>query len=198
MQPPAIKSQPVYPPLEWDRAGTQHILFIASADDDGTRGLLTELPAGSITLIHLPGSPDPAFSVWLEATHQPMSRHEAIDLDHALLQLDHALSAAHMGARLYLIGPEDAIWRASKVAATHGMSRDEMRLRQSGTLARPVYCVHCRHVTRGVRTSIAACGGCARSLFVRDHFSRHLGAYMGFQIDAEAPGQVPDAVMLYP
>ena len=44
----------------------------------------------------------------------------------------------------------------------------------------------------------AACGGCRRSLFVRDHFSRHLGAYMGFQIDAEAPGQVPDAVMLYP
>ena len=58
--------------------------------------------------------------------------------------------------------------------------------------------VHCRTITRGVHTNIVSCSGCGRSLFVRDHFSRRLGAYMGFQIDAEVPGEVPAAEVVYP
>ena len=38
------------------------------------------------------------------------------------------------------------------------------------------------------------CPGCGRSLFVRDHFSRRLGAFQGVCVDAETPGDVPEAV----
>ncbi len=103
-----------------------------------------------------------------------------------------------MGTRIYLAGSEDAIWQASQLADTFGVSRDEIRHAQLGTKARPVFCVHCRTITRGVHTNIVPCSGCGRSLFVRDHFSRRLGAYMGFQIDAEVPGEVPAAEVVYP
>ena len=33
-----------------------------------------------------------------------------------------------------------------------------------------------------------------RALFVRDHFSRRLGAFQGVCIDAETPGDVPEPV----
>ena len=38
------------------------------------------------------------------------------------------------------------------------------------------------------------CPGCGRALFVRDHFSRRLGAFQGVCIDAETPGEVPEPV----
>jgi hypothetical protein len=84
------------------------------------------------------------------------------------------------------------------VATRYGMSSAEIRLYQTGTKARPVFCVHCRAMTRGVRTNLADCSGCGRTLFVRDHFSRRLGAYMGFQIDAEIPGEKPPVETVYP
>jgi hypothetical protein len=33
---------------------------------------------------------------------------------------------------------------------------------------------------------------------VRDHYSRRLAAYMGFQVDAEAPGMIPRIESVYP
>ena len=38
------------------------------------------------------------------------------------------------------------------------------------------------------------CPGCGHALFVRDHFSRRLGAFQGVCIDAETPGDVPEPV----
>jgi hypothetical protein len=35
-------------------------------------------------------------------------------------------------------------------------------------------------------------------LFVRDHFSRRLGAYMGLMVDAESPGELPEIEEIYP
>lgn len=49
----------------------------------------------------------------------------------------------------------------------------------------------------GVTTSIVTCTGCGAPLFVRDHFSRRLAAFMGVQVDAEVPGEVPEAEELY-
>jgi hypothetical protein len=49
-----------------------------------------------------------------------------------------------------------------------------------------------------VRTNIHPCPGCGRRLFVRDHFSRHLAAYMGIQVDAETPGVIPPVEETYP
>ncbi|MCQ9376315.1 hypothetical protein NMQ14_18900 [Methyloversatilis sp. XJ19-13] len=197
MSTPAIKSQPVYTALEWDRAGTHHVLFAAADESALARRLWAQPPTGPITLIlqHAGGEP---MTGWL--ADRPASVHTiaATTLDLALKALGDTLRAAQMGTRLYLVGPEDAIWQAARLADGFGMSRDEMRLMQAGTRARPVFCVHCRTVTRGVHTHIAPCSGCGRALFVRDHFSRRLGAYMGFQIDAEAPGDIPAAEVIYP
>ena len=38
---------------------------------------------------------------------------------------------------------------------------------------------------------IAPALAAARSLFVRDHFSRRLAAFMGVKVDAEVPGEIP-------
>jgi hypothetical protein len=197
MSTPAIKSQPVYPALEWDRAGTHHVLFVAADDAALARRLWAQPPAGPITLIlqQVDGAP---MAGWLAERPAGVHTIAATTLELAVKALADTLRAAQMGTRLYLVGPEDAIWQAAGLADGLGMSRDEMRLMQAGTRARPVFCVHCRTVTRGVHTHIVPCSGCGRALFVRDHFSRRLGAYMGFQIDAEAPGDIPAAEVIYP
>lgn len=109
-----------------------------------------------------------------------------------------ALEAETMGLRLYLVGDERMLWQATGTAYAAGLGDDVIRRHRTGTLARPVWCVHCRTMHGGVRTNLVRCDGCGRTLFVRDHFSRHLGAYMGVMVDAEAPGEVPPVETLYP
>jgi hypothetical protein len=41
--------------------------------------------------------------------------------------------------------------------------------------------------------NIVACPGCGANLFVRDHFSRRLRAFMGVKADAEMPGELDAA-----
>jgi hypothetical protein len=96
-----------------------------------------------------------------------------------------------MGTRLYVAGPESFIGLAMQIALEFNLNKDEVRAEQVGTLARRVYCVHCRATTENVRTNIVRCLGCDRWLLVRDHYSRRLAAYMGLMVDAEAPGELP-------
>jgi len=96
-------------------------------------------------------------------------------LDAFRLVLDESL----MGTRLYVAGPESFIGLAMKIALQFDLNKDEIRAEEVGTLARRVYCIHCRTTTENVRTNIVSCAGCARSLLVRDHYSRRLAAYMG-------------------
>jgi hypothetical protein len=77
-----------------------------------------------------------------------------------------------------------------RIALQFNLNKDEIRAEECGTLARRVYCIHCRSATENVRTNIAQCG-CGRWLVVRDHYSRRLAAYMGVMVDAEAPGERP-------
>ena len=96
-----------------------------------------------------------------------------------------------MGTRLYVAGPESFIGLVMKIALEFNLNKDEIRAEECGTLARRIYCIHCRAVTESVRTNIVRCIGCARWLLVRDHYSRRLAAYMGVMADAEAPGELP-------
>jgi hypothetical protein len=109
------------------------------------------------------------------------------------LVLDESL----MGTRLYVAGPESFIGLAMKIALEFDLNKDEIRAEEVGTLARRVYCVHCRSTTESVRTNIVSCTGCARWLLVRDHYSRRLAAYMGVMVDAEAPGELPQVKEAY-
>lgn len=187
-----IHSQPVYPPLAWDPSGRRHLLLAAAADAAVIAPLAACAPAG-LELLELgpPGGP------WARAL--PAASCQALaDADAALAGLQDRLAAARMGLRLYLAGPEDLIWRASRLAREAGLGEDALRRQRLGTLARPVWCVHCQQLHGAVRTSLLDCLGCGRKLLVRDHFSRRLGAYMGVQIDAEVPGDHPPPEVLYP
>ncbi len=206
MSPPSAVSQPAYPALGWDASGTQHVLFAAADDAALAQRLLATPPRGPLTLIRLDqggtnsaGANDATTpSAWSVAL-PPDAQHSSTDrLTLALQRLHEVLSMAHMGARLYLVGNEDLLWQASRVADRFAICANQVRRYRVATLARPVFCVHCRALTRGVTTNVVDCGGCGRALFVRNHFSRRLGAYMGFQIDAEAPGNIPAMEELYP
>jgi hypothetical protein len=101
------------------------------------------------------------------------------------------LEQSLMGTRLYVAGPESFIGLAMEIALEFNLNKDEIRAEECGTLARRVYCIHCRATTETVRTNIVQCIGCERWLLVRDHYSRRLAAYMGVMVDAEAPGELP-------
>lgn len=197
MSAPSIKSQPIYHGLDWDSAGIVHLLAAECEDETVALHLLKTLPAAPTRVLHL-ATPQADRSAWqrLGEAGANVSAQSNANALFAALRL--ALEHSQMGLRLYLLGSEDFIWTASRIADELGMSSEEIRRHRSGTLARPVYCVHCKAVTHSVRTNIAPCSGCGRMLFVRDHFSRRLGAYMGFQIDAEAPGEIPAIEEVYP
>jgi len=110
----------------------------------------------------------------------------------ALLERFRAILAQSlMGTRLYVAGPESFIGLAMKIALEFNLNKDEIRAEECGSLARRVYCIHCRATTENVRTNIVRCVDCDRWLLVRDHYSRRLAAYMGVMVDAEAPGELP-------
>jgi hypothetical protein len=101
------------------------------------------------------------------------------------------LGQSLMGTRLYVAGPESFIGLVMKIALEFNLNKDEIRAEECGTLARRVYCIHCRATTENVRTNIVRCVDCDTWLLVRDHYSRRLAAYMGVMVDAEAPGELP-------
>ncbi|TMR95226.1 dimethylamine monooxygenase subunit DmmA family protein [Nonomuraea basaltis] len=97
------------------------------------------------------------------------------------------LTAASVGWRLMLCGPETDVLRLRTEAVRAGAVPAEIRTYVTLTDRRDVYCAHCRHVTRA---DIAiggqlTCGGCGLTLVCYHHFSRRLAAYLGYQADAE-------------
>jgi len=108
------------------------------------------------------------------------------------------LAAARVGLRLYVLGPESFVRRVAVIAAAAGLDDDEMLAEIRGSLARRVWCAHCKVVTEPVTRDPVECAGCRRSLTVYHHFSRRLGAFMGFQADAELAGELPEASDRWP
>ena len=62
-----------------------------------------------------------------------------------------------MGTRLYVAGPESFMGLAMRIAHEFNLDKDEVRAEECGTLARRVYCIHCRATNENVRTNIVAC-----------------------------------------
>ncbi len=119
-------------------------------------------------------------------------------VSHLLDRLSYRLEREHVGLRLYIIGTEPFIWDVVKLARSFGMDSDEYHVTHEGSEERRVYCVHCRTMTQNVRTNIATCAGCGAHLQVRDHFPRRLAAFIGVQIDAEVPGDIPPVEEPFP
>ena len=116
---------------------------------------------------------------------------------HLLIALRRRLAREHMGFRVYAAGTEGFLWDVAGACEAAGMGKAEYRLCHFGSAQRRIFCVHCRTMTDGVTTNLVTCSGCGATLFVRDHFSRRLNAFMGFQIDAEVPGETIPVEELY-
>lgn len=108
--------------------------------------------------------------------------------------LDRALDGAAMGLQAFLAGSEGLIGMAQAQIMAAGLPLGAIQSEHRGTAARRMQCVHCKTIAEGVTVDPYVCPGCGRSLFVRDHFSRRLGAFQGVCIDAETPGDVPESV----
>lgn len=111
-----------------------------------------------------------------------------------------ALAQTHplVSDRLYVQGSEPFVWAVVQAAGSAGWRPEQWQLAHAGSLQRRVWCTHCHQFTENVSTSIVTCAGCARHLLVRDHFSKRHGAFMGVMVDAEAPGEVPQAEEIFP
>lgn len=192
-----IRSKPIYTSLVWHEKATSHLVVAQGQGGMAVLKLFQLMhPKQSITVLYTPhvGADYTATlkKVVPEGLYILDSEQEVLD------KLNSTLQAMYMGMRLYIAGSEDFMWSVAKMANTFGVEDAGMMKELTGTLARPIYCVHCKAKTHGVTTNIAECSGCGRMLFVRDHFSRRLGAYMGLMIDAESPGDLPEIEEIYP
>ncbi len=208
-----IKSKPVYEPLRADVGGRYHLLLASGPGGEALLRVLGEirdaapeaLPNTRALLVPEAAADAPAAGAG-PADPTIAGRIEALgvsdvrvfdDVASLLATFRTVLDESLMGTRLYVAGPESFIGLAMKLALEFDMNKDEIRAEELGTLARRVYCVHCRTTSEDVKTNIVRCAGCQRWLLVRDHYSRRHAAYMGVMADAEAPGELPPIKEVY-
>lgn len=131
-------------------------------------------------------------------TQDGILQREFRSASHLLDRLSYRLEREYVGLQLYVIGTEPFVWDVVKIARSFGMDSDEYHVTHEGSEKRRVYCVHCRTMVEGVTTNIATCTGCGAHLQVRDHFSKRLAAFIGVQVDAEVPGDIPPIEAAFP
>jgi dimethylamine monooxygenase subunit C len=189
-----IKSRPVYQPVGLDASGARHLLVVdgPSPPPEGLRSELGAFP--EVWTVARDGRQPP--SRYMAAA--PGGAHVFRSLAFLFDALKRRLAKETMGFRLYAIGSETFLADVASLGVAAGLSRSEMALGHVGSLSRRIYCVHCQALTEGVTANVVTCSGCGASLFVRDHFSVRLAAFMGVQIDAEEPGLLPPIETLYP
>ncbi len=118
--------------------------------------------------------------------------------DHLEDDIVRLLDRATTGLHLYIAGSQSVLDRTRRVAYIFGLADETVSTHLVGSLRRRVFCVHCKTVTPDVEATVVACAGCARQLLVYHHFSRRWSAFMGFQVDAEAPGELPEIDRAWP
>lgn len=194
-----IKSKPRYDSLSWHDKALSHMLI---AQDEGGLALVKlfqqRCPLEPLTVLL---SGNPALTRKYSAILSDYVTDELTtfsDDDALMAALKTQLAACLMGARFYVAGDEAFIWQVLKELSKFGVQDCNVEKELCGTLARAVYCVHCKTTDKNVHSNIHQCSGCQRYLFVRDHFSRRLGAYMGVMVDAEVPGDMPAIQEIYP
>ena len=201
-----IKSKPVYAPLQADTRGRYHLMLGMGVGAAPLLRVISEMQSSAAKLLkntrvlYVPDDGDAQRAGGQPSATPELERFGAAAVGNvqafpgtsALLgEFRSTLGQSLMGTRLYVAGPESFIGLVMKIALEFNLNKDEIRAEECGTLARRVYCIHCRVTTENVRTNIVRCVECDRWLLVRDHYSRRLAAYMGVMVDAEAPGELP-------
>ncbi|MDO5630786.1 MAG: dimethylamine monooxygenase subunit DmmA family protein [Paracoccus sp. (in: a-proteobacteria)] len=180
-------SRPVYARLE-PRPCSAALMI---CDDNGAAALADLGRAApdlmtKTTIIHVAATARPGALIDLARRYD-----ETSDLNAAI---DAAMANARMGLQVFLAGSEGVIAQAQARLLLHGVPLGAIQSEHRGTAARRMQCVHCKTIAENVTTDPYTCPGCGRALFVRDHFSRRLGAFQGVCVDAETPGIIPDPV----
>jgi dimethylamine monooxygenase subunit C len=201
-----IKSKPVYAPLQADMRGRYHLMLGMGVGAAPLLRVIDEMRSAAAgvlkntRVLYVPDGGDAGAAIGQGNAAPEIERFTAAAVagvqafrgTSALLEeFRSTLGKSLMGTRLYVAGPESFIGLVMKIALEFNLNKDEIRAEECGTLARRVYCIHCRATTENVRTNIVRCVACDRWLLVRDHYSRRLAAYMGVMVDAEAPGELP-------
>jgi dimethylamine monooxygenase subunit C len=199
---PSILSRPVYPGLRLDKFAKLNLILAEGegaaavvalvADTDGAPAFL----ARSIILYCAETPTDQGLLAALEALGAK-ALWTAPSLSTTLVRLRGVLQTATMGTRLYAAGAEPFIGSVVAEAAAFGVDPRSIICEHRGSARRRVQCVHCKGMIENVTHSPVACSHCGRNLFVRDHYSKRLGAFQGVCVDAEVPGDVPAAEELY-
>ena len=131
--------------------------------------------------------PAPTLLLCLGETLPGSVEQESLPSSEALyLRLQMLLEQAQAGTRLYVCGDESFLWHIHRLARQAGLLGDEIELFKQGARRR-LYCVHCGHLQDIGSEGECTCGQCRVKLFVREHFSQRLGAYMGVCIDPDSP-----------
>ncbi|WP_115788226.1 dimethylamine monooxygenase subunit DmmA family protein [Arthrobacter silvisoli] len=104
-----------------------------------------------------------------------------------LSELRSVLGSSSVGVRLFLSGPTADIRAAAAVAAECGLHQEEMTLLSEEAAPRAIYCPHCHSTTPTFQPagSEVPCQGCGTALVTTDHFSRRMGAYLGYAARVE-------------
>jgi len=201
-----IKSKPVYAPLQADTRGRHHLMIGMGVGAAPLLRVIAEMQSDAASVLkntqvlYVPDGGDAKAAADQSGVTPEIERFRAAAVGHVqafpdtpalLAEFRSTLGKSLMGTRLYVAGPESFIGLVMKIALEFNLNKDEIRAEECGTLARRVYCIHCRVTTENVRTNIVRCVECDRWLLVRDHYSRRLAAYMGVMVDAEAPGELP-------
>lgn len=193
---PSIESRPRYGEL----ASRGPVAAIMVADTAGAEALcdLAARDGASMEKAHVVAVTTDAEVADRLAGLKPVGFSRAPDVQAATPLVQRLLAEARMGTQLYLAGSEGLMGAVAAVALAAGLPLDAMQMEHRGSLARRMQCVHCKGITEDVTTDPFTCSHCGLTLFVRDHFSRRLGAFQGVCVDAETPGIVPPSQEIRP
>jgi predicted RNA-binding Zn-ribbon protein involved in translation (DUF1610 family) len=191
--PESIRSRPLWGTLE-PRPGLHHLMI---ADAEGAEAILDvatpELMAGAHIIFIAKGTD---YGDQLRGLN-PAQYYEGPSYEASASRIQRVLQDAKMSTQVYLAGTEGLMGQAMRECTNAGIPFTAVQTEHRGSTARRMQCVHCKGITEDVETDPFVCAHCGLNLFVRDHYSRRLAAYQGVCIDAEDPGNVPEAKGIY-
>ena len=194
-----IKSRPVYPGLRAVPTARHNLVAVEGDGVQAVARMLVEAPEGFPARTHVLCTPGGGRADPEQLRALGVAAVDVLpDVEGVLTVLDGLLDRASMGTRLYAAGDEGFVGRVVRLGIDHGIDHKSVLTEHSGSLARRVQCVHCKHFTEHVTASIFECPGCGTLLFVRDHYSRRLAAFQGVCVNAEDPTQRPVPEEAYP
>jgi DNA-directed RNA polymerase subunit RPC12/RpoP len=181
-----------------DAMASSHLIVAEGAGGHGVLELLENAPAifaSSARILYLSSSHyDGLYSRFFESGIPVQA---FASLPELLGSLRDALASALMGLRIYVTGTESFMSDVAIVAHGYGVSYESIRMEHRGSQSRRVQCVHCKKITEDVASNLVSCLHCGLRLFVRNHYSRRIGAFLGVAANVEDPSDPVSATEVY-